>query len=67
VPELDALDDAEIEWPPAIATSERLPLASSLVFAWKPVINGWDIVPARQVHEFPQQYTYWLPMMRKPD
>jgi hypothetical protein len=67
IPEIEALDDADIEWPPAIATNERLPLSSSLVFAWKPIINGWDIVPGRKVHEFPQQYTYWLPMMPKPD
>jgi hypothetical protein len=67
VPEIEALDSTDIEWPRAIATSEQLPLASSLVFAWKPIINGWDIVPGRQLHEIPQQYTHWLPMMPKPD
>ena len=67
VPEFEALDEAEVEWPPAIATSVRLPLSSSLVFAWKPIINGWDIVPGRQVVECPQMYTHWLPMMPRPD
>jgi hypothetical protein len=63
----DTNDDAKITWPPAIPTSLRMPPAGSLVFAWKPLINGWDIVPGRQVREAPQQYTHWLPMMPKPD
>ena len=63
----DTNDDAEIKWPLAIATSVRMPPVDSLVFAWKPLINGWDIVPGRQVREAPQQYTHWLPMMPRPD
>ena len=47
----DTNDDAEIKWPLAIATSVRMPPVDSLVFAWKPLINGWDIVPGRQVRE----------------
>ena len=50
-PESKAGDDAEMEWPSAIPTRVRMPPASSLVFAWKPIIDGWDIVPGRQVRK----------------
>jgi hypothetical protein len=62
----DDLSADEIEWPVAIKTSDRLPEATALVFAWKSIINGWDIVPARQVVESPGTYSHWLPMMPKP-
>ncbi len=68
VPALDAFDyDDEIEWPTPIPTIDRLPDASALVFAWKPIIDGWDIVLGREVVKSPEQFTHWLPMMPRPD
>ena len=68
VPELDTPgSEGEIEWPAPIRCSERLPEEGVLVFAWKPNINGWDIVVGREVINGPDQYTHWLPMMPRPE
>jgi hypothetical protein len=64
IPELDEpISDREIQWPTAIRCTERLPEEETLVFAWKPNIDGWDIVVGREVLNGPDRYTYWLPMM----
>jgi hypothetical protein len=55
-----------VQWPPAIAVSERLPDPASLVFVWKPMIDGWDIVLGREVAKTPELFTHWRPMMPKP-
>jgi hypothetical protein len=55
-----------IHWPP-IRVDERLPEPKALVLAWKPLIDGWDIVLGRQVAESPELYTHWLPMLPKPE
>lgn len=55
-----------IHWPPN-RVDERLPEPKALVLAWKPLINGWDIVLGKQVDESPELYTHWLPMLPKPE
>ena len=55
-----------VPWPPAIAVSERLPDPAALVFVWKPMIDGWDIVLGREVVKAPDLFTYWRPMMPRP-
>jgi hypothetical protein len=68
IPELDQLgSDGEVQWPTAIRCTERLPEEGTLVFAWKPIIEGWDIVVGREVINGPDQYTHWLPMMPRPE
>ena len=54
------------QWPAAIAVSEQLPDPAALVFVWKPVIDGWDIVLGREVVKAPELFTYWRPMMPRP-
>ena len=49
--------DADIRWPKE----------GSLVIAWKPIIDGWDVVRGRVVVKMPDQYTYWLPMIPRPE
>jgi hypothetical protein len=45
----------------------RLPEPKALVLAWKPLIDGWDIVLARQVAKSPELDSHWLPMLPKPN
>jgi hypothetical protein len=59
--------DANIRWPKAISTRDRKPAEGSLVIAWKPIIDGWDVVRGRVVVKMPDQYTYWLPMIPRPE
>jgi hypothetical protein len=54
-----------IQWPP-IRVDERLPEPKELVLAWKPLIDGWDIVLGKQVIESPEQFSHWLPMLPRP-
>jgi hypothetical protein len=55
-----------IQWPP-FRVDEKLPEPKQLVLAWKPLIDGWDIVLGRQVVEAPEQFSHWLPMLPKPE
>jgi hypothetical protein len=55
-----------IQWPP-IRVHDRLPEPKDLVLAWKPLINGWDIVLGKQVADSSEQYSRWLPMLPKPE
>jgi hypothetical protein len=57
----------EIEWPTPFKSSDRLPNSTSLVIAWKPLINGWDIVLGREVNASPDQFTHWLPVLPPPE
>jgi hypothetical protein len=57
---------SRIHWPP-IRVDERLPEPKELVLAWKPLIDGWDIVLGKQVVESPEQFSHWLPMLPKPE
>jgi hypothetical protein len=57
---------ARIHWPP-IRVDKCLPEPKALVLAWKPLIDGWDIVLGKQVMESPEQFTHWLPMLPKPE
>jgi hypothetical protein len=43
------------------------PEPAALVLAWKPLINGWDIVLGRQVTESAGAYTHWLPVPPRPE
>jgi hypothetical protein len=54
------------QWPP-IRVDERLPTPKELVLAWKPLIDGWDIVLGKQVIESPEQFSHWLPMLPRPE
>jgi hypothetical protein len=56
----------DIQWPTPFKSSERLPDAKALVFAWKPLIDGWDIVLGRHIIASPDQFTHWLPMLPAP-
>jgi hypothetical protein len=56
----------EIKWPTPWKSSDRLPDPKLLVFAWKPIINGWDIVLGREVVASPNHFTHWLPIMPAP-
>jgi hypothetical protein len=58
---------ADIEWPSPWKSSERLPNPKLLVLAWKPIINGWDIVLGREVVASPHEFTHWLPIMPAPE
>jgi hypothetical protein len=53
-------DPPPTEWPAPIKSSERVPDPAALVLAWKPLINGWDIVLGREVAAASEQYTHWL-------
>jgi hypothetical protein len=55
-----------IQWPP-IRVDERLPEPKALVLAWKPLIDGWDIVLRKQVAESPEQFSHWLPILPWPE
>ncbi|MFO0789920.1 MAG: hypothetical protein U0805_10715 [Pirellulales bacterium] len=56
-----------LNWPAPFASVDQLPDPKTLVIAWKPVINGWDIVLGRKVIEAPSEYTHWLPMIPQPE
>jgi hypothetical protein len=43
------------------------PEPATLVLAWKPLINGWDIVLGRQVIESAGTYTHWRPLPPRPE
>jgi hypothetical protein len=45
----------------------QAPEPAALVLAWKPLINGWDIVLGRQVTESAGTYTHWLPIPPRPE
>lgn len=53
-------------WPIPIQSAERTPDPTALVLAWKPLINGWDIVLGREVVAAPTQFTHWLPIPPAP-
>ncbi len=55
-----------IPWPPTRVV-DRLPAPKDLVLAWKPMIDGWDIVLGKQVAESSDQFSHWLPMPPKPE
>jgi hypothetical protein len=57
---------SRIHWPPN-RVDKCLPEPKELVLAWKPLIDGWDIVLGKQVMESPEQFTHWLPMLPKPE
>jgi hypothetical protein len=46
---------------------KQTPDPATLVLAWKPLINGWDIVLGRQVTESAGTYTHWLPIPPRPE
>jgi len=56
----------EVVWPTPFRSIERLPTPRALIVAWKPLINGWDIVLGRKVIDAPEEYTHWLPMIPRP-
>lgn len=56
----------EVVWPTPFRSIDRLPTPKSLIIAWKPMINGWDIVLGRTVIDAPEEYTHWLPMIPRP-
>jgi hypothetical protein len=62
----DTSEASPIHWPP-IRVDERLPEPKALVLAWKPLIDGWDIVLGKQVAESPEHFSHWLPMLPKPE
>jgi hypothetical protein len=55
-----------IQWPP-IRVDARLPEPKELVRAWKPLIDGWEIVLGKRVIESPKQFSHWLPMLPRPE
>jgi hypothetical protein len=59
--------ELDLQWPTPFKSSERSPEPTTLVVAWKPLINGWDIVLGREVAAAPAQYTHWLPIPPAPD
>jgi hypothetical protein len=59
-------DLAALRWPTPFKTSEGSPDPAALVLAWKPLINGWDIILGREVAAAPAQYTHWLPIPPPP-
>ena len=62
----ETADDLNVEWPVPFDSANTLPPVGALVIAWKPLIDGWDIVLGRKVAESPSEYTHWLPMLPRP-
>jgi hypothetical protein len=59
--------NAGLQWPTPLKSSEQLPDPTALVLAWKPLINGWDIILGRDVVAAPAQFTHWLPVPSAPE
>ena len=52
---------------PLYESTSQLPVATDLVLAWKPIINGWDIVLGRKVVSSPELFTHWQPVPPPPE